>query len=373
MKGFSLGIVTMAIGAFTFTSCGGGRAAEQKPAPAAVPVNVYTVTEQGVTGVDNYPATVVPLNEVQLRAEVSGAITGIFVQDGQTVKPGQKLYEIDRSKYLAAYKQAQAQLKVAQTNLEQAKRDAERYQRLQEKDAVARQIVENALTGLANAESQKLVAEAALSNAQTDLNRSVITAPFAGTIGIANVKLGSVVSVGTTLINTISSTDPIAVDFAVNEKDIYRFSLFMETPHNEKDSTFTLQLPGGEMYPLTGKIETIDRAVDPLTGTIKVRLRFTNPKGNLRAGMSGIVKVRNMDTGNKMVIPSMAVTEQLGEFYVFVVGDSNKVTQQRVNLGTTIGDKIVVRDGIAPGATIVTSGIQNMRNGIVVQPDTVVK
>ncbi|CAN5134264.1 efflux RND transporter periplasmic adaptor BpeA [soil metagenome] len=370
MKGSAFWILTLLIASFTWSSCGNGNAAEQKPAPPPVSVNVYTVAAQGVTGVDNYPATIVPLNEVQLRAEVNGSITGIFVQDGQTVKAGQRLYEIDRSKYLANYKQAQAQLKVAQSNLAQAKRDAERYQRLQEKDAIARQVVENSETNLQNAESQILVAEAALSNAQTDLNRSVITAPFAGTIGISNVKLGSVVTAGNTLINTISSTNPIAVEFAVNEKDIYRFSLFMDSTQNPEDSTFVLQLSGGETYPAVGKLVTIDRAVDPLTGTIKVRLSFDNEKGNLRAGMSGLIKVRNQDTGHKILIPNVAITEQLGEFYVYVLGDSNKVTQQRVVLGATIGDRLIVREGLEPGTTIVTSGIQNLKNGSVVNVDT---
>lgn len=373
MKGFSFWILAIVVVSVITTSCGSNKAAEQKPGPAAVPVNVYTVAEQGITGIDNYPATVVPLNEVELRAEVTGAITGIFVKDGQTVTKGQKLYEIDRSKYAANYKQALAQLKVAQSNLDQAKRDAERYVRLQEKDAVAKQIVEKASTALLNAESQILVAEAALSNAQTDLNRSVITAPFAGTIGIANVKLGSLVSVGSTLINTISSTNPIAVDFAVNEKDIYRFSIYMDQPHKEKDSLFSLQLPSGDKYPTQGQLVAIDRAVDPLTGTIKARLSFDNDKGNLRAGMSAIVLVRNEDTGAKVVIPNMAITEQLGEFFVYVVGDSNKVVQTRVKLGTTAGDKVVVREGLKTGDLIVTSGIQNMRNGVVVQPDNTAK
>lgn len=372
MKGFSLGILAIVV-SFLATSCGGNKAAEQRPAAAAVPVNVFTVAEQSITGIDKYPATVVPLNEVELRAEVTGSITGIYVQDGQTVAKGQKLYEIDRSKYLANYKQAQAQVKAAESTLDQAKRDAERYERLQQKDAVARQVVENAKTALLNAESQLLAAEAVLANAQTDLNRSVITAPFAGTIGISNVKLGSLVSVGSTLINTISTTNPIAVDIAVNEKDIYRFSMYMEQPHNAKDSLFTLLLPTGDVYPTPGELVAIDRAVDPLTGTITARLSFDNPKGNLRAGMSGLVQVRNQDTGQKLAVPSVSVTEQLGEFFVFVVGDSNKVSQQRIKVGTTAGDMIVVREGLKPGDLVVTTGVQNLRNGSVVQPDTAVK
>lgn len=367
MRRISFGILILTMTSLLWTSCKQGDATVAQAGPAAVAVKVYTVNKKAITGLDNYPATVVPLNEVELRAEVSGTITGIFVKDGETVKKGQKLYEIDRSKYQANYKQAQAQLTAAQANLDKAQKDVDRYKALLQKDAIARQIVDHAETDLLNAQSQVLAAEANLANAQTDLNRSVIVAPFSGTIGIANVKLGSLVSVGSTLINTISSTDPIAVDFAVNEKEVYRFSKMLQNPQ-QNDSIFGLQLPGGENYPAQGKIITIDRAVDPQTGTIKVRLSFDNPDGNLRAGMSAVVKVRNQDAGEKLVIPHVAIIEQLGEFYVYVVDSANTATQQRVKLGTEAGDLVVVRDGLSPGDVVVVNGLQSIRNGSQVEP-----
>lgn len=371
MKRISFGILSTIIALSMWTSCQNGAASEQKTAAPPAAVTVYKVTTQGITGLDSYPATVVPLNEVELRAEVSGTITNIFVKDGETVTKGQKLYEIDRSKYQANYKQAQAQLKSAQANLAKVEKDVERYKALQAKDAIARQVVEHAETDLMNAQSQVLVAEAALANAQTDLGRSLIVAPFGGTIGISNVRLGGLVSVGSTLINTISSTDPIAVDVAVNEKDIYRFSQFMQNPPKAEDSIFTLQLPGGELYPSVGELVAMDRAVDPQTGTIKARLSFDNPNGGLRAGMSGNVKVRNQDNGDLLVIPYIAVSEQLGEFFVYVVDKDNVATQQRVILGTTAADKVVVRKGLKAGDVIVVSGLQSIRNGSTVAPEPI--
>ncbi len=131
---FLLGITALIL------SC--NNAEKQKPAQGPPPaVNVITtlVTKQPVTGLDTYPGNVVPLKEVEIRAEVNGYITGIFVSDGQKVRKGQKLYEIDRSRYAAAYSQAEAQVEIARTNLQKISRDLERYTRLSEQDAIARQ------------------------------------------------------------------------------------------------------------------------------------------------------------------------------------------------------------------------------------------
>jgi membrane fusion protein (multidrug efflux system) len=341
-----------------------GKQATPPPPPASV--TIYKVAEENVKGVDTYPATVVALNEVELRAEVNGYITNIFVKDGQTVTKGQKLYEIDRSRYQANYQQAAAQVKTAQANLTRTQKDAERYQKLAEKDAIAKQRVDYAMADLQTAEAQLASVQAALQNAATDLAHSVIVAPFTGTIGIANVKKGSLVSVGSTLINTISSTDPIAVEFAVNEQDIMLFSNLQHTG-KAGDSTFTLQLPDQSIYTLPGQISTIDRAVDPNTGTIKVRVSFPNGLGTLRAGMSTLVRVLNVDTGKKLTVPHKAITEQLGEFYVYVINDSSKVNQRKVKLGSKAGDKIIIREGLQAGDTIVLDGVQNLKEGSAVQ------
>jgi membrane fusion protein (multidrug efflux system) len=333
-------------------------------------VSVYKVNTEDVTGLDTYPGTVVPLKEVELRAEVKGYITAIFVQDGQQVKKGQRLYEIDRSRYAAAQQQLQAQLQITKSNLAKVSKDVERYTRLAEKDAIAKQRVDYAIADQQTAQSQVAAAEAALANATTDLNRSVIIAPMNGTIGIAPVRQGALVAAGSTLINTISSPDPIAVDMSVGEREIGRFLKFEQAPSRKNDSTFTLQLPDQSIYPISGSLSTIDRAVDPQTGTIKVRLSFPNTGGRLRAGMSTIVRVINQDAGNLVTIPNNALTEQLGEFFVYVLGDSNKVSQRRVVPGTKTNKMIVIREGLKPGETIVSDGVQNLREGAVVNPGT---
>ena len=289
------------------------------------------------------------------------------MQDGQRVTKGQKLYTIDRTRYAAAANEAQAQLDVAKTNYDRAVQDAQRYERLDKLDAVAKQQVDIAQASRANAASQVEAARANLRSVNLDLNHATITAPLTGTIGISQVKLGALVTQGQTLINTVSAEDPIAVDVNIGEADITRFLELQRNTNARQDSLFTLQLPGNQEYAMPGKIVTVDRAVDPQTGTLRVRVQFPNPKKLLKAGMNVSVRVRNQDNGNQLVIPTKALVEQLGEFYVYVVGDSNKVAQQKVATGAKIQGKTVVRGGLKQGQTIVSDGVQNLRQGAVVQ------
>lgn len=349
-------------GASAAVSCGGNKQ-QQRPAQQAVPVSTGKVSEEIVTGTSIYPGSVVPLNQTDLRAEVSGYITGIFVADGATVSKGQKLYEIDRTRYAAAREQARSALAIAESNVARVKRDLERYRKLAAQDAIAKQTLDYAETDLANAEAQALSAKAALTTASTDLNRSVIIAPFSGTIGISQVRMGALVSAGNTLINSISTTNPIAVDFPINEKDIQRFIALQKSPSIQKDSVLTLELPGGKVFSHPGKITAMDRAVDRNTGTITVRATFTNPDGLLRAGMNTNIRVLNRSAEKQMVIPYKAVTEQLGQSSVFVVSDSSTAEQRTVVLGQKTGEKVVVASGLTSGETIITDGIINIRNG----------
>ncbi|HSI91144.1 MAG TPA: efflux RND transporter periplasmic adaptor subunit, partial [Adhaeribacter sp.] len=306
-----------------------------------------------------YPGTVVPLQEVELRAQVTGYITQIFVQDGQKVSKGQKLYEIDRTRYQASYNQAQANLQSAKANLERARQDAERYENLAKQDAIATQRVDYARAELQTARAQVAAAQAGVSSAANELSYSLITAPMSGTVGISQVKVGAQVSPGSTLLNTISAEDPVAVDIVVNEKEIPRFTK-LQSQASAADSTFTLQFSDGSIYKVPGQLQAIDRAVNRQTGTITIRISFPNPERQLIAGMSVVLRVRNDDIGQQLVIPHKAITEQMGEYYAYKIqGDS--VLQQKVELGTKVQDKIVVREGLKEGDKIVVEGTAKLR------------
>lgn len=327
--------------------------------PGAVPVTVHEVKQRNAAYYSEYPAIVRALNEVELRAQVSGYITGIHFKEGDRVKKGQRLYSIDPQQSEGAYQQALANLKVQETNLLKAKQDVDRYRKLSESDAIAKQQVDYAEAAYEAAQKQVDAAKAVVSSVQTNVRYTTITAPFDGTIGISAVRLGASVTPGSTLLNTISTDDPMGADITIDQKEIYRFSQLAQNA-TPRDSTFRLAF-GSDVYPFSGHISVLDRAVDPQTGTLRVRFSFPNPEHSLRSGMSATLRVLSSDD-KAVIIPYKAVTEQLGEFFVYVA-DSSKVTQRKVFLGKQIGHDIVIRDGVKPGETIVVEGVQNLREG----------
>ena len=345
-------------------SCADNQKPVQGP-PPAIPVTVTTVHSTNTTYYDEYPATVSALNEINLTAQVTGYVTGIHFQDGAKVKKGQLLYSLDAQVYAANYQQAVANLQLQEANLEKAKKDAERYQELDKHDAIAKQQVDYANAAYEVAKKQVAAAKANVEGVQSNVKFSRIYAPFTGTIGISRVKQGTSVVAGQTILNTVSTDDPIAVDFNVDQKELYRFVQLQQKSTKRSDSVFTITF-GNDLYPYPGSIGLIDRAVDPQTGSIKARLIFPNDKGMLKPGMNTTVRVRNSAASSSTLIPYKAVTEQLGEFFVYVVGDSNKVTQRKVQLGKQVGGGIIVNEGLTEGDQIAVEGVQNLREGTVV-------
>lgn len=365
-KQLSWAIVITCAGLF-LPACKDDKANTQPAAPPPVAVNVYTVTKGKAIYYDQYPATVTALNQVDLRPQVNGYLTGIFFKDGSRVRKGQKLYAIDQQQYMANYQQAQANLQVQETNLVKAQKDADRYHELEKHDAIAKQQVDYADAALEAAKKQVAAAKANVSSVGTGLRYTTIYAPFDGTIGISQAKLGAAVSAGQTLLNTISSDDPIAVDLAIDQKDLYRFAQLQKKNASANDSTFKLILPGQETYPYPGKIYLIDRAVDPQTGTIKTRLIFSNKQNDLKAGMTANVQILNNANIEKLLIPQKAIVEQMGEYFVYTT-DGKAAHQKKVSLGAKIGELIVVNDGLNEGEQVITDGLQKLKEGAPVQP-----
>lgn len=363
MYRFSLTIILFFI--IVFSSCGDPKSATP-PTPPPVPVAVYKVEAGNATYYDEYPATITSLNEVQIRPQVSGYITGLYFKDGQAVHKGMKLYTIDQQQYQAGVDQSVANLNVAKANLAKAQQDADRYQDLAKKDAVAKQLVDHAMADLQTAKMQVAAAQANVRNVQTGLRYATIYAPLTGTIGISQVKLGAAVTPGVTILNTISSDDPIAADVSVDQKQIARFVQLQQQSTKVSDSTFQIVLPDGSVYPHPGKIYLIDRAVDPQTGTIKARLTFPNPMKLLKPGMTVNMRIKNNGGVPQILIPNKAITEQMGEYFVYVV-NGDKVSQRKIQTGIRIGDKIIVKQGMQVGEEIATEGVQKLKDGATVK------
>jgi RND family efflux transporter MFP subunit len=360
---------------------------KQPPQNPEVPVNLMTLKPQKVLYYDKYPATTRALNQINLLPQVSGAITNVFFKEGGRVEKGQKLYEIDQRLYQAAFDQAVANLRVSESGLTQAQQDADRFDYLNKYNAVAKQQYDHAVITLEQAKNTVKASEQAVKTAKTNLTYATVYAPFSGTIGISQVRVGEVVSPGTTTLDSLSSDSPMAIEFIINEKNLPFFEK-LQHAKTRVDSLFTLLMPDNSLYAHLGNLSIIDRAVDPQTGSIRVRLVFDNPDYYLRAGMSCVVRVRNQDAGAQLVVPNKAVVEQMGEYFLYVAkdtvikvsadslkkmdkkaaADANKpkliAVQKKVQTGQVIGADIIIKNGIKAGDRIIVDGLQSLHDGV---------
>ena len=355
--------LTIPVMAVFLTACGGKKPDQQQGPPPVTSITAVKATKGNATFYDEFPATITALLQVEIQPQVAGNITGIFFQDGQQVRKGQKLYTIDPQQYRAGYDQAVANLNVQKANLNRAQKDADRYNTLAQQDAIARQVVDNATATLEASRMQVAAAQANIRQVATNLKYTTIYAPLGGTIGISQVRLGAAVAPGSAPLNTISADDPVAADIQVDESEIPRFLKLQAKKNVLQDSTFLFMQQGGGTYTYPGSVRIIDRAIDPQTGTLRVRIAFPNPNKELKVGLNGNVRVRNSTDKPELLIPYQAVTEQMSEYFVFVVGDSSKVTQKKVTLGAHINDKVIVEAGLNEGELVVTEGTQKIKEG----------
>lgn len=334
-----------------------GKKQNQRPAPT---VRADTVRREALVFYDRYPATVTPLEEVQLRPQISGYITRKHFRDGDFVRRGQRLFTIDVRRYQADVDRATADVEAARANLALAEKNLARYRRLATAEAIATQTLDAAAAEVEARRQAVAAAKASRASAATQLDYTTIKAPISGVTGLNTAEVGTQVSPGNPLLTTISQQAPIGVDFALPQRDIPRLA-DLSTTKGKADSTFRLRLPDGSLYRYFGQVYADGRAVNPRTGGLDIRLNFVNPEEVLRPGMSLEVEVLNQQAGPQVLVPRQSIAEQLGEYFVFRLQDSTAY-RQKVKTGAKIRDKIVVLDGLQPGAVVVTDGLKSLQD-----------
>ncbi|QES87572.1 efflux RND transporter periplasmic adaptor subunit [Rhizosphaericola mali] len=333
-------------------------AASMMPDPnAPVFVTDTVVGASDATFGEQYPGSVTAFQQVNLTPQVTGYITGIHFKDGQRVTKGQLLYSIDQEVYNANLSNAQATIAVQEAAVVKAQQDYNRYHELEKNDAIAKQQVDYADAALVSAQKQLAAAKASARSLNSNVRFTKIYAPFSGTVGISQVRMGMAVFAGQTVLNTISTNNPIAVDFNVDQTLLNRFTELQKS----QAKAFKISLGADSVYGQLGSVALIDRAADMQTGTVKVRLTFQNDKDLLKPGMNATVLVG--DNKQSILIPSKAIFEQLGEFSVYVIGDSDKVAPRALKLGANTGVYTAVLSGLNAGDKIVVDGTQKLHAG----------
>jgi membrane fusion protein (multidrug efflux system) len=311
--------------------------------------------------------------DVEIRARVEGFLEQVAFAEGSLVRKGQLLYVIDRKPLEAAVASAKGQLATAQARLEKAKNDVNRFTPLVAKQAVSQQELDNALAAKDAMAAQVDAQQAALEKAQIDLGYTTITAPIDGLIGTTQVKTGNLVGRGdNTLLVTISQIDPILFRAGMAEAEYLRVARRVqdETAKGTRAAPIPIQLilADGTVHPQEGRVDAIERNIDPTTGTLAIQIKFPNPQRLVRPGQYGRVKFDIDVKKGAILVPQRAVQELQGLYSLAVVGADNKVSFRNVKVGPRDGSLWVIEEGLKPGERVIVEGFQKAREGAVVAP-----
>jgi membrane fusion protein (multidrug efflux system) len=352
---------------FLVLAAAAGCSKQQGPPPQAG-VEVKAVAAQlGSTDIyRDFVGEVRGSQEVEIRSRVSGILLGKHFEDGGLVNEGDLLYTIDAREYRAQVATAEAQLAAAEANLARARQDVERYEPLLRENAISRQVYDTAVATAKQASAQVEASRAAITEAKLGVEYATVRAPLTGRIGASLVFEGALITAGQTLLATISADDPAWVYFSVSEADLLAHERRLRERGGADDDasrTVRLQLSDGSLYPAPGLINFADRALDPTTGTYRLRAEFPNPRHDLRPGLFARIRVIAERRSGVIMLPDRAVQQQLGRYFVTVVGEGDRAESRPVELGPRLGNQVVIEKGVAAGDRVVVEGIQKARPG----------
>ena len=347
----SVFIVSLAACAL-LSACGDKKGPVERP-----PVEVSTMTVMPTTAirwVDTFGQTE-GAEEVEVRAQVSGVLRKLNFKEGETVKAGETLFEIEKEPYEAQLRQAKAQTRQARAELVKAQRDADRNSKLIKVNAVSRQEYDDSLSALAVAKSALALAQAQEQNAAIDLSHAMVPAPVDGIAGKSEVNIGSLITSGTTLLTTITQPDTLRVSFAIGDKSLAGSEL-------TKDNLVRVFIPDTTEF-IPAKLDYIGNQIDPDRGTL--RLRAVLPQTNkLLPGQYVQVRLMMGEYKDAYLVPQGIVRQKSdGTYSVYVMQDG--VARERgVLMGNWEGTDWIVTGGLNPGDKVITDQIMRLREGI---------
>jgi membrane fusion protein, multidrug efflux system len=347
---------------------------KEAPPPPPPEVLVAEVVQKDVPIYIELVGSTLGSEDVEIRARVEGYLTSMLFTEGSFVRKGQPLYKIDPKPLEAALDQAKANLATAQAGLEKTNNDVARYEFLFPKQAVSKQELDNALSAQQASRAQVDAHKAAVAQAQLDLGYTNITSPVDGVIGTTQKKVGSLVGRGeSTLLNIVSQLNPILFRCSIAEAEYLR--LARRSAQNpkapQKQANVELILADGTVFDHKGRLDAIERAVDPTTGTLTGQFSFPNPDRLLRPGQYGKARFVTDVKEGAVVVPQLAVQEIQGLYSVMVVKPDSTVEQRMVKAGERVGNLWIIDSGLKPGEKVIVEGLQKVKPGVQVSAKTI--
>jgi len=347
---------------------------KEAPPPPPPEVQVAEVVQKDMPIYIELVGATLGSEDVEIRARVEGYLAAVSFTEGSFIKRGQLLYKIDPQPFEAALSQAQANLSTAKARLDKTNNDVNRFRPLAEQKAVSQQELDNALSAQEGARFQVTAYDALVAKAKLDLAYTTITSPVDGLIGTTQKKVGSLVGRGeNTLLNIISQVNPILFRCAIAEAEYLRLARGAADRNKslEKQYGVELILADGTVHPHKGRLDAVERAVDPTTGTLTGQFTFPNPERILRPGQYGKARFVTDVKEGAVLVPQLAVQEIQGLYSVMVVKPDATVELRMVKAGERVGNLWIIDSGLKPGEKVIVEGIQKVKPGVQVSAKTV--
>ena len=359
----AIGLIAASAGAYWYSLVPGAAGGPGGPNAAARATPVLAVpARKGDVGV--YLAglgSVVPIASVSVRSRIDGQLMNVLFREGQLVRAGDLLAEIDPRPYKVQLDQAEGQMAKDQALLNNARIDAERYRVLFEQDSVAKQQLDTQLSLVRQYEGTVKIDQAAIDNARLQLTYSRITAPISGRLGLRQVDPGNIVRASDASgLVVITQLQPIAVVFTIPEDNLppvmKKLRAGDKLAVDAYDRADKVKLASGTLL-------TVDNQIDPATGTVKLKAQFANEELSLFPNQFANVRMLLDVKHDATVVPGAAIQRGTPGTFVYLVKPDNTVTVRAVKLGPVQGDDVSIQAGLAPGEQVVVDGADKLREG----------
>ncbi|MGZ5104958.1 MAG: efflux RND transporter periplasmic adaptor subunit, partial [Usitatibacter sp.] len=337
-------------------------------APAAVPARVIEVQPRSVPIVVEGVGQVEGSKEVEVRSRVSGNLKKILYKEGEVVKPGATLFQIDPEPFEIALNQARSLLAQEVARNEQMHRESARMSELIGQRAVSQKEVDDAKSNTRLSDAALQVAQSRVKEAELNLSYTKIDAPVGGVTGRSQHSEGSLISTSgaDSLLTTLSQMDPVWVRFSLSESDLAKLPGGKLTRTSNPE--IKLVLPDGSIYPVTGRLNFAASQIDPRLATMQLRAEFANGGAGLLPGQFVRVQLIGGQRDNVFLIPQVAVTQTESGYLVFVLDAQGKAELRPVKVGDWVGKDWTILDGLKKGDKVVVDNLLKLRPGSAVAP-----
>ncbi len=352
-KGLAVSLAAVAIAA-VMAGCGGQEGVNKQ----AVSVNTYRVTAEDTVVPAEYSGIVSATDKVPVMPKISGRVLEKYVQGGQTVAEGQPLFRLDSRSYQAALNAAKANEAQAAANLANQQLNLRRYRTLADEDAIAVQTVTDQEAATAQQNAVLQAQEAQVAAAQDNMDDTIVYAPFSGTLNVDDVPVGTFAMAGGTQLVTISSNNPVFVEFSVSEAEYLDMIKTGDGSPASWGSHLKLRLSDGTLYAYEGHVAQVNHGMDGTSGSIVVKAVFDNPENLLLPGMYATVVSDAQVKRKAITVPQRAVQQTLGKYFISVIDENGEAKQKEVKVGPQIGKFWLITDGLQDNDIIIVDGYQ---------------